>query len=268
MKKIDLFVVDPQHDFCDPTGALFVQGADSDMGRLVKMIDKYGDKLNDIHVSLDSHSFNHIAHPNMWVDANGKHPNPFTVISVTDVKNGVWNPTLPQLRNRFLDYVKMLEQNNRYVLCIWTPHCLIGSTGHKVYAELYESLLRWEEKETAWVNYITKGSNPFTEHYSLLLADVPDPKDCNTQLNTELIDTLKKADVVLVAGEALSHCVCNSVTDLANNFGEDNIKKIVLLQDATSNVTGFEALGEKFVKDMTARGMQISTTVDFFKGVK
>jgi nicotinamidase-related amidase len=112
---------------------------------------------------------------------------------------------------------------------------------------------------------VTKGSNLWTEHYSAVQADVPDPEDPDTQLNMRLIETLQEADEIILAGEARSHCLANTVLDIANNFGEENIKKMVLLEDGTSDVPGFENLGEDFVKEMKGRGMRISTTTDYLK---
>jgi len=83
-------------------------------------------------------------------------------------------------------------------------------------------------------------------------------------LNVKLIETLQKCDIVLLAGEALSHCISNTITDIANEFGDDNIKKLVLLDDATSNVKGFENLGINFMREMKQRGMQVSDTENFF----
>jgi len=74
---------------------------------------------------------------------------------------------------------------------------------------------------------------------------------------------LSDADVIIVAGEALSHCVCNTVCDIANNFGDDNIKKFVLMEDACSNVGGFEQLGKDFVVNMMKRGMKVAKTAEF-----
>jgi len=74
---------------------------------------------------------------------------------------------------------------------------------------------------------------------------------------------LKEVDLIGISGEALSHCVANTITDIANNFGEDNIKKFVLIEDTCSNVGGFEKMGVDFVKNMTARGMQIMKSTDF-----
>jgi nicotinamidase/pyrazinamidase len=74
---------------------------------------------------------------------------------------------------------------------------------------------------------------------------------------------LKAADEILITGEALSHCVANSIRDIANNFGDDNIKKFVLLEDTSSNVNGCEKMGQDFVKEMIGRGMKITTTKDW-----
>jgi nicotinamidase-related amidase len=111
---------------------------------------------------------------------------------------------------------------------------------------------------------VTKGSNIWTEHYSALRADVPDPADPTTMLNERLIQTLREADLIFVAGEAGSHCVANTVRDIVEAFGDDTLlQKLVLLTDATSPVTGFEALQETYLSDMAARGLKTATTTDF-----
>lgn len=262
---VELLIIDPQVDFCDPgRGALYVGGAEHDIGRLARMVTRLAPKLDDIHVTLDSHHFVDIAHPIFWRDSQGKHPDPFTLISVGDVETGRWTTTQPGMYRRALDYVQTLEKRGRYVLCIWPPHCLIGSEGHAVMPELFAALTAWEQQRFGLVDYVTKGSNIYTEHYSAVQAEVPDPTDPSTQINTGLIQTLMKADLVAIAGEAGSHCVRNTVTDVANNFGDDSyVKKLVLLTDATCPVTGFEAFQADFIREMTARGMQLSTTTDF-----
>ena len=263
MQKTHLLVIDPQRDFCNPDGALFVPGADEDMRRLAAMVGRVKNKLDAIHVTLDSHHLIDIAHPIFWKDADGAAPNPFTIITASDVENNVWRASNIRCQQRAFDYVKALEANQRYPLCIWPPHCLIGSEGAAVTVELFDAILKWEGNfEIA--NFVTKGSNPWTEHYSAVKADVPDPSDVTTQLNTGLIKTLEEADVILVAGEAGSHCLANTILDIANSFSDDSyIGKLVLLEDATSPVPGFENLQEDFVKEMTSRGMKLSTTIDW-----
>lgn len=120
----------------------------------------------------------------------------------------------------------------------------------------------WQRKYFALVNAVTKGSNLKTEHYSAVQADVPDAGDPNTMLNTDLLNKLKDNDLVYIVGQALSHCVANTVRDIANEFGDENIKKLVIIADTTSSVTGFEALGDQFLKEMVARGMNIVHSKD------
>lgn len=261
--KIHLLVIDPQVDFCSPTGNLFVTGADQDVVRLSKMIDRLRGKIDDIHVTLDSHNDIHVAHPIFWVNSSGQHPNPFTLISEDDVVKGVWTTTNPAARQKALDYVRGLKANGRYVLCIWPPHCLIGTVGCTVAPVVSDALSRWCKERFKKVDFVTKGSNPFTEHYSAVQADVIDSTDPSTMLNTKLLEILAKADVILIAGEALSHCVANTVTDVADNFGADNVKKFVLLEDCCSNVGGFEKLGSDFVDKMTKRGMKVSKSTEY-----
>jgi nicotinamidase/pyrazinamidase len=268
MKNVEMLIIDPQNDFCDPTGNLFVVGADKDMERLAKFVAKNYMKLGDIHVTLDTHHNLDVAHPLFWIDRKGKHPDPFTMISKDDVVNGVWRPfhgkqndaLYGTLRDRMIHYVTQLEANGRYMLIIWPPHCLIGTWGHNVYPALMEQFHRMERDRVGWIDYVTKGSNLFTEHYSGVKADVPDPQDPGTNLNSKLVETLKSADEILISGEALSHCVKFTVTDIANQFSDDAISKFVLLRDTCSSVTGFEQMGEDFVKELSARGMRLATT--------
>ena len=71
---------------------------------------------------------------------------------------------------------------------------------------------------------------------------------------------------MLLAGEALSHCLANSVRDIADKFrSPEYIRKLVLLSDASSNVTGFEQYGDDFLRELRAKGMQVATTQDFLK---
>lgn len=263
MIKADLLIIDPQVDFCSPSGNLYVPGADEDSERLARMIRRVSNRINDIHVTLDTHHYFDIAHPIFWTNSLGEHPNPFTLITASDIENGVWRTSIQAMQKRAMEYIYALEANKRYLLCIWPPHCLIGSKGASIYLDVWNSLTEWEKSKVAFVDYVTKGSNFWTEHYSAVQADVPDPDDPGTQLNIQLIKMLQSVDIIGISGQARSHCVANTITDIANNFGEDNIKKFVFLEDTSSDVPGFENFGEDFVKDLSARGMQIMKSVNF-----
>lgn len=267
-RKVHLISIDCQNDFCIPLGpggekgALVVAGADADMARLGKFISKNKARLEQIHCTLDSHQLVHIAHPAFWVNSKGDRPNPFTLISDDDVKNGVWRAFNPKWQGKAQSYVETLKKNGRYILCIWPPHCLIGTWGHAIVPEVAKGLYEWEG-EFNRVNFVAKGSNLFTEHYSAVQADVPDDDDASTKLNTGLIDMLTEADEILITGEALSHCVANSIRDVAAQFGVDQVQKFTFLEDTSSNVGGFEKLGQDFVKEMVKKGMKTTTTKDW-----
>jgi len=288
MKKVKLFIIDVQNDFCWPglanipgttlppgindfipeeylnQGSLYVPGAYDDSVRLAALIENEGDKFDDIIATLDSHHQLDIAHPMIMIDSNGKHPDPFTIVTEDDIDKGVWRAYVPSFQKHLKHYVSKLAENKRYPLCIWPPHCLIGTFGHNVVKPVREALAAWELKAKGYVEYITKGSNFTTEHYSAVKADVPDPKDPTTEMNDRLIGILDDSDIIVIAGQARSHCVANTIRDIASEFGSDSVKKMVLLEDAMSDVPGFEDLGEAFINDMVAMGVQVKTTENLF----
>lgn len=263
--KLHLLAIDVQNDFCDPKGSLFVPGADQDMNNLANLINRLGSKIDDVHVTLDSHRTVDIAHPIFWTNSKGEHPNPFTIISKDDVIKGVWTTTNPAWKQRAMDYVTQLETNQRYPLCIWPPHTLIGSWGHCVYQSVSNALTTWENNTFGVIDFVTKGSNIMTEHYSAYKADVPDPSDPSTMANTGLLEILQEADEILIAGEALSHCVRNTVLDIMDDFGDENVKKFTFLKDCSSSVPGFENLGQEFIDIGSSKGMNIIDSTDYLK---
>jgi nicotinamidase/pyrazinamidase len=265
-RKVCLLCIDPQEDFVNRggKGTLAVVGAIGDMDRLSVMVRKFGSEIDEIQMTLDSHYITHIAHPFWWKDKKGNHPAPFTLIGADSVAKGDWTATNPELQDWSKNYVDQLAANKRYPLVIWPVHCIIGSPGQCIDPSFLQAISEWETKFYAIAPRTTKGSNPFTEHYSAVKADVEHPSDPTTRLNSKLVDTLKDYDDILIAGEALSHCVANTIRDIADEFSVDQVKKFVLLQDASSNVTSFEKQGEDFVNEMVAKGMKLSSTTAFF----
>ncbi len=268
--NVHLLVIDPQNDFMDlPKSALPVPGAVDDMVRLADMINRIGTKLADIHVTLDSHQKVDIAHPIWWVDQDGNNPAPFTIVTADDVENGIWTPHNRAFYKRSLEYAKVLEAGGKYSLCIWPAHCLISTWGHNVQDDLNDALQNWMDREFATVDYVTKGSNPWTEHYGALMAEVPDPDDSGTGLNTDLLQVLAEADMVAIAGEALSHCVKETVTQIADNIDENLLQKFYILTDCTSPVPAvpggpdFPQIAKGWLAEMEKRGMNLTTSVEF-----
>ncbi|MDO8469996.1 MAG: hypothetical protein Q7S84_03195 [bacterium] len=268
--KIHLVIIDPQNDFCDiPRAMLPVPGADADMKQTAQLVRRIGRKLDDIHVTLDSHRLIDVGHAAMWMDQNGEVPKPFTIISEADIRAGIWTTRDPGHRARMVAYANALEARpGHYKICIWPTHCLIGTWGHNVHPDLNEALQEWSGREFAMVDYVTKGSNPWTEHYGALMAEVPDPTDASTALNTDFLNMLAGADIVAVAGEASSHCVLKTVEQIADNIGDEHIKKFHLLKDCMSPVGAlpgidFPQIAQEFLVNMQRRGMTVATSTDF-----
>lgn len=264
MEKIVLLIVDPQNDFCHPEGALYVPGAEQDARRLGRLITRLRERIAKIHVTLDTHHYMDIAHPVFWLDKDGQHPPPFTIITEGDIEKGIWRPANPSLGEYVSTYARRLRENDRYDLCVWPPHTIIGSWGHNVVKPVYEALVQWEES-VGIVDFVTKGVNFLTEHYSAIQADVPDPADPSTMPNRRLIEKLRQADVMAVAGEALSHCVANTVRDFIRQCEDEEVARLVLVEDATSPVKGFEEVARDFVDEMRGRGMRTVKAEDFLK---
>jgi nicotinamidase-related amidase len=274
-----LLIIDPQNDFVGlddgsplaGRATLPVKGASSDLDRLAVMLRRTRSRLGDIVVTLDSHHPIDVAHPAMWRDRNNQPPKPFTLISAADVRAGVWLPRLPSLRDRMISYTEALEAAGKYQLIIWPEHCLVGTWGHSVYENLMAELLEWERAEFANVGWVTKGSNPYTEHYGGIMAEVPDPGDPTTQLNADVLTALQEADVVGIAGEASSHCVLATVNQVVANIGDDHLSKIHLITDCMSPVPAapgtpdFPAIAAQFMRDMERRGLRLTTSGSFLK---
>ena len=270
----ELLIIDPQIDFCSPDGALYVEGADQDMVRLAAMVASERFECERITVTMDQHVKHHIAHGICWKDSEGNHPDPFTTITAADVKNGKWTPLTDDPNSDddlewAIHYCEELERKGKYTLMIWPEHCLIGSPGACIYPALYAALQIWQSRNGKDVVWIPKGEDPSTEMYSAVKPEVQPEPDENWE-DSELADLLEDTDCddVLVAGEALSHCVKATVEDMTDKLYDSiAIIKLVLLTDATSPVTLAKEAADAFVKEMVEKGMRKAATVDYYRPI-
>ena len=276
-RNLHLLVIDPQNDFCDlpadylppPVGghaalrpALPVPGAHADMLRVADLVRRGQDGLSAITITLDSHHRFDVAHSSFWMDAGRGPIAPFTQITAAQVRQGVYLPRKAGALPRVLAYLDALEAAGRYTLMAWPVHCEIGSWGHNVHADLRAAYNAWEDSALAMVGKISKGSNPWTEHYSAVQAEVPDADDESTQVNQDFLALLRGADQVYITGEAGSHCVRATTEHIVASWDQQKLSQLVLLTDCMSPVTGFTAQFDAFVRDMRARGLQIAQAAD------
>ena len=248
--------------------ALPVAGAHADMQRLARFIDAAAPALTAITVTLDSHHRLDIAHPTFWRTGDGRPVAPFTSITAAQVRAGDFLPRHDDDLPRTLAYLQELETRGRYTLMVWPIHCEIGSWGHNVHADVRAAYNRWEDAGQHIVRKVPKGTNPWTEHYSALMAEVPDPDDPRTQLNRGLLDALDRAELLLIAGEAGSHCVKATVEDLAQHLPGGKLSRVVLLTDCMSPVPGFNAGQTAFLQRMRELGMQTRGSMDVLQSLR
>ena len=273
--SIQLLIIDPQNDFCDvPAGyrptdpltgavvapALPVAGAHADMQRTAAFIRAAGSRLDEITVTLDSHHHVDIAHPTFWQKADASAVAAFTTVAATQVRAGEFRPRDPAALPRTLAYLDELESRGRYTLMVWPVHCEIGTWGHGVHADVRAAYNQWEESRLRGVRKVTKGENPWTEHYSAIQAEVPDAADPHTELNTTLLGELDRSTTLFIAGEASSHCVRATTEHIVANLPGGHPGRIVLLTDCMSPVGGFEAQHAAFLDEMRAKGVRLMTS--------
>jgi len=257
-----LLIIDPQNDFCDiPGAALPVPGANADMRRLADLMEQARARLTGIVVTLDSHASVGIERTTFWAAANGEPVAPFTQIVENDVRTGRFAPRDRQRLPEVMAYLQALERRGRYKLIVWPVHCVLGTWGHNIHEAVAAELARWEQQSQRTALRVLKGLNPMTEQYSAVQAEVPDERDPRTQANHALIEQARPDEgLLLVAGEAASHCVASTLEHLFEALDAAERRRVVILSDCMSPVASFEKQAAKFFSDARALGARVMTS--------
>jgi nicotinamidase-related amidase len=253
-----LVIIDPQNDFCDPKGSLYVDGAADDIARLSNYIRKKGADIAGIFVSLDSHDPVAIFHPAFWVDKSGNRPAPFTPITAEDFRSSVWKTASDANESYAERAFSVLESLGGAPLMVWPEHCVISTWGHEIAAPLRDALKDWREKTGSAVRYVFKGENPYSDQFSVF--EGVDTSYFETAFNENFFARLLMFDRVTFAGEALSHCVRESILSYVRR-GRD--LKARLLTDCASPVKGFD--GSASLETLRKAGVAFVTTEDDVK---
>ncbi|HEX7737317.1 MAG TPA: hypothetical protein VF458_20895 [Ktedonobacteraceae bacterium] len=261
-EKIAVVLVDYQHDFVDPGGTLSVPGAQADVARFLHWFYASAQSITTIYASLDTHLPYQIFFSAWWHDPRtGEHPQPFTPISATDVNTGRWQPLFhPEWS---ISYVNKLAEQARKDLMIWPHHTMQGTSGHALVAPISEAIAWHSAARRTQPVYITKGLTERTEFYGIFGAEVQDPADPTSGLNTTLLDAVTRHERVYIAGEAKSHCVLETARQLVAHLSPrpQLLSRLYLLSDCTSSVqhpeVDFEALAEQELALMQQKGVQI-----------
>ena len=255
-RRVGLLLVDVQNTFCLPEFELFVagrsgSGAVDDNARLCAFLYRNLGAITEVIATLDTHSPVQIFHPIFWVDEAGQHPSPHTTVTARDVESGRWrvNPLvaaalpalLPDAQAYARHYVTRLEEGGKFPLTIWPYHALLGGLGHALVSAVEEAVFFHQVARTAPARFVTKGQCPLTENYSALAPEVDVGLDGRSLVGRDqaLIDHLLEFDLLVVAGQAKSHCVAWTVADLLAEIQRRDpgrAGRIRLLDDCSSAV--------------------------------
>jgi len=254
-----LLIIDPQNDFCDiPGAALPVSGSNADLQRLAAFMSHERERISDITVTLDSHASVGIERTTFWSTGGGEPVEPFTQITATDVRAGRFQPRDPARSAGVLSYLDALERGGRYHLIAWPVHCVLGTWGHNVHSGVAAELASWELETQRSATRALKGLNPMTEQYSAVQAEVPDARDPSTQTNQALIECVRpNGGLLLVAGEAASHCVAATVQHLFAALSAEQRRRVIILRDCMSAVAGFESQAAHLFEQAQAQGARV-----------
>jgi nicotinamidase-related amidase len=283
--RICLMAIDVQNTFCIPNFELFVggrtpsTGAVNDNVRLCEFIYRNLGGITRIAATMDTHTAMQIFHPVFWVNDAGEHPAPATtMITLDDVQQGIWkvNPGVAYsiaggnylfLQKYALHYVEKLSQDGKYPLTVWPYHSMLGGIGHALVSSVEEAIFFHNIARNSQTLFEIKGGNPLTENYSVLSPEVLEDPDGRAiaQKNTRFIQKLLDFDVVIIAGQAKSHCVAWTIDDLLTEIMAKDpslAKKVYLLEDCTSpvvvpGVIDFTDLADAAFKRFADAGMHI-----------
>lgn len=281
--RICLLLIDVQNTFCLPEFELFVggrsgMGAIEDNQRLCRFIYENLSVITAIAPTMDTHTAAQIFHPLFWIDKQGHPPAPMTTISHEEVIAGKWriNPEMApyiaadDLQQFALHYTRRLTYDSKYPLTIWPYHSMLGGIGHALVSAIEEACFFHAIARQSPTRYEIKGSNPLTENYSVLSPEVLEDEKGHAiaSKNKAFTEMLLTYDVIIVAGQAKSHCVAWSVDDLLSEINARDPKlaqKVYLLEDCASpvvvpNVVDFTDAANEAYQRFAEAGMHRVTT--------
>ena len=172
-------------------------------------------------------------------------------------------------------YTRRLAEGGKYDLTIWPYHAMLGGIGHALVSAVEEAVFFHGIARHSRPEFQVKGDNPLTEHYSMLGPEVTEGPDGErlAGMNTELIAKLLAFDVVVVAGQAKSHCVAWTIDDLLedDDVRERLAERTYLLEDCTSavvvpGVIDYTDEADAAFERYAAAGMHVVRSTDPIEG--
>lgn len=90
----------------------------------------------------------------------------------------------------------------------------------------------------AIVQRLVKGQDPLSEMYGVIKPEY----DTKGYINLDFLNKLEQYDKIVIAGEAKSHCVLESIQQILEYYENrpEITRKIYILEDCMSPIPGFE----------------------------
>ena len=284
-QQVELVLIDVQNTFCLPDFELFVagrsgMGAVEDNRRLCKFIYRNLGAISGITATMDTHHSLQIFHALFLVNQDGEHPDANTIITHQQVENGEWqvNPAAartlgmePDEANAYLEYYTgRLAEKDRFDLMVWPYHAMLGGIGHALVSGVEEAVFFHSQVRQTYPDYHLKGQQIKAEAYSAVGPEIEQDDRGGTLAEKSgfLLDLVKQSRAVFFAGQAQSHCVAWTLSDLLEQIlGEDPdlADKVYLLEDCSSpvvipDVVDYTEQAESAFQRFQDAGMNIVTS--------
>lgn len=214
-------IIDPQYDFVDKLGKLYVKGADTAIENIAQFLVKNRDCFKDVVITQDTHQRFHISSQWFWDDK----VKPGTVITKEDIKSAKY---IPLATRDEIDYDLMFEGIDKYgPITIWPSHCLEGTSGQSIPLKLMREVNNWGIRKRRSYIIQKKGDIPVLESFSALTEE--------NILGVKQFWRNQKYDKVYICGFAKDYCVAYTVADMIKTGEYEN--KLVFVEPCMSSIS-------------------------------
>jgi nicotinamidase-related amidase len=216
-----LLIIDPEYDFVDKSGKLYVEGAEIAIENISQFITKNIDCFKDIVITQDTHQRFHISSQFFWDDK----VKPGTVITKDDIKSSKY---IPIATSDEIDYNLMFEGIDKYgPITIWPSHCLEGTMGQSIPLKLMREVNNWGVRNRRSYIVQKKGDIPVLESFSALTEEVI--------FGIKPYWRNRNYDKVYVCGFCKDYCVAYTVSDMIKTGDYEG--KLVFVEPCMSSIT-------------------------------
>lgn len=225
-KKTLLLLINPQRDFIDKQGCLYIIGGEEKIDKLASYININRNNIDDILIATKQRMPLNISHACYWKKMiHEKNEDPgasgLTTILKSEILNGKYTSPYKS-KEELLEIFDRLPGNELY---LWPRHCILGSWGASLPDNLISSLTWWSIDKRRPYHLLGYDDKDGEEWISLFSSSTRANK--NTPLLENIIE--QKFDEILVAGFHLDLEVNKTVSDMIER---DELKgKVKVIKD-------------------------------------